>query len=48
MYCYKLDTAKWPKNEHFNVSPLFIFRGFLESRNQFETPKRNDIKGTLT
>jgi hypothetical protein len=43
MHCYKPDTAKWPKNEHFKVSPLFIFRGFLESINQFETPKRNDI-----
>ena len=43
MHCYKLDTTNWPKLEHFNISPLFIFRGFLESRNQFETPKRNDI-----
>jgi hypothetical protein len=43
MHCFKLDTAKWPTNEHVNVSSLLIFRGFLESINQFETPKRNDI-----
>ena len=32
MHCFKLDTAKWPTNEHVNVSSLLIFRGFLESQ----------------
>ena len=47
MHCYKLDTAKWPKNEHFNSAHYLFFRDFLSQEINLKLLSELIYKGTL-
>ena len=45
MHCYKLDTAKWPKN--FNSAHYLFFGDFLSQEINLKLPSEMIYKGTL-